>query len=338
MTIDIIITTYNRANRIELLVNQLQLLEGFSHIVIVDSSDLVNTNLENNNSIIYHHTKHKNQPYQRFLGYSLAKSEILIFFDDDMEVIDDNFINKTIEIYKDLRIVGIAYKFIDKSSNSSLSMVPQSKLFRKFKIIKQFKNWFTGMPNLAQGKFGLCGNRGIQPIGGGNTEWLSGGAFSARKSTLFVNFNFQLFDIFEEKLGMGEDAIIGYGLSKIGKLYYHDELFFYHNDQKDSSYSVNLKAYAKRVAFSRYFLSKEKIRLDKRNTLVFFHYSWYILWRFLGYFANLVLSPNKKRFDLLAGFVEGYKKVILYEFKPITITKSFWVSEIENEIKNTNEK
>jgi glycosyltransferase involved in cell wall biosynthesis len=338
MTIDIIITTYNRANRIQFLINQLHHIKGVNYIIIIDSSDIENKSLKNKNSIIYHHTIHKNQPYQRYLGYSLSKSEILIFFDDDMEIIDYDFIKKTIEIYKKQDIVGIAYKFIDKSSNSSLSMIPQSKLFRKFKLIKQFKNWFTGMPNLAQGKFGLCGNRGIQPLGSGFTEWLSGGAFSALKSVLFVNFNFQLFDIFEEKLGMGEDAIIGYGLSKIGKLYYHDELFFYHNDQKDSNYSVNIKTYAKRVAFSRYFLSKEKIRLDKRNTLVLFHYSWYILWRFLGYFANLLISINKKRFDFLVGFVEGYKKVLLYKFKSINITKSFWISEIENEIKKTNEK
>lgn len=332
MTLDIIVTTYNRANRIQQLVEQFQHLKGINQFIIVDSSEFENTKLKNNNTVLYHHTKHKNQPYQRFLGYSLSKSDTLIFLDDDMEIIENDFVNKTIEIYKDLSIVGIAYKFIDKSSNTSLNMIPQSKLFRKFKSIKQFKNWFTGMPNLHYGKIGLCGNRGIQPLGGGNTEWLSGGAFSARKSAIFVNFNFQLFDIFEEKLGMGEDLIIGYGLSKMGYLYYNDELFFYHNDQKDSNYSVDIKSYAKRVAFSRYFLSKEKKRIDSSNSLVFIHYTWYILWRFYGYIMNLVLFPNNKRLDFVKGYIHGYIKVFFYNWKSINIAKSFWIFEIENEL------
>ena len=43
------------------------------------------------------------------------------------------------------------------------------------------------------------------------------------------NFNFQLFDLFEEKMGMGEDFIIGYSLSNSGDLIYHDEIFFFHH-------------------------------------------------------------------------------------------------------------
>jgi glycosyltransferase involved in cell wall biosynthesis len=196
--IDIIICTYNRPKKIiELVHSLLPHKADFNRIIVVDSSDKANGALEEIVDVFYLRSNQKNQPYQRYLGFINASSDFLLYLDDDMELVNKEVfsrINQYIKDYKDLS--GIALNFKDKHSNSTLSEVPKSVLFKKAGLVKRIIRWITAIPELSQGELGFCGNRGAQPTQGGRTHWLSGGAFLAKKSALFQNFNFQMIDIF----------------------------------------------------------------------------------------------------------------------------------------------
>jgi hypothetical protein len=214
-------------------------------------------------------------------------------------------INQYIKDYRDLS--GIALNFKDKHSNSTLNEVPKSVLFKKAGLVKRIIRWITAIPELSQGELGFCGNRGAQPTQGGRTHWLSGGAFLAKKSALFQNFNFQMFDIFDKRLGMGEDAIIGFGLAQEGSLIFDPNISFLHNDQRDSSYSVNIYTYARRVMYSRLYLSLEIQRIRSKSLFVArIHFHYYAFCRILGSIINLIFSFKKKNLLYLSGMLTGY--------------------------------
>lgn len=327
--IDIIVTTYNRPTKVyELVIQLLSLPVKPVNIIVVDSSDTTNEVFQEISEVKYMQSSHKNQPYQRFLGYMNSESDYLVFLDDDMEVVDVNFIQKTSEIFRNSEISGIAIKFENKHEDSLLAQMPSTRFRTKNSQIKKIKGWLTGYPELKSGKFGLCGNRGKQPNGGGLTEWVSGGAFAAKRSAMFQDFNFQLFDIFEKRLGMGEDGIIGYGLSKQGTLVYHDELFFLHNDQKDSTYTMDKQAFARRVMFSRLYLSLERQRLNNKsflNAKIHFHY--YAFWRLTGYLFNYTISPSQNRKDMLMGSLTGWVKASKFKYCFSEKIIKYWINE-----------
>jgi glycosyltransferase involved in cell wall biosynthesis len=325
LKIDIIICTYNRPQKVLELVHQLNTYSSYlNSIIVVDSSDIVHEELSIQNNLHYLRTVHKNQPFQRYMGYKNSQSDILIFLDDDMEVANPDFLQIIGNVFQDGKVNGMAIKFADKHKNNSLDAIPVSNLLVRAKSIKFFFGWFTGYPVMAEGKLGLCGIKGKQPANGGNTEWLSGGAFAVRRDIMFKDFNFQLFDIFEKKIGMGEDAIIGYGISRHGILLYHPDLLFYHNDQNDSTYSVDHFSYARRVTFSRLYLSLEKSRLNGDSIIrAYLHYHWYVLWRIVGLSLNLILKGNPVNKRLLKGTFEGWKLACTFRFKLLQYPKSF---------------
>ena len=325
--IDIIICTYNRPQKIVELVQSLfPFKASFNRIIVVDSSDATNKALEDIPEVLYLVTKIKNQPYQRYLGYSISKADFLLYLDDDMEIANRDFliiIKETINKHTDL--AGIAICFDDKHSQTTLSVVPKSVFFNRKYFFYSCVRTITFYPILPNGHLGFCGVRGKQPEMGGDTQWLSGGAFLAKREYLFNNFNFQLFDLFQEKLGMGEDAIIGYGLSKQGKLIYLPELLFFHNDQRDSSYSLNQYEFAQRVMYSRLYLSLEKNRLDGGNyfyPLIYFH--CYAFFRIAGLVLNYILTFENNRKEILKGSFRGWMRTFSFKWLDLNTSRLKW--------------
>lgn len=335
MKIDCIICTYNRPERInQLILELINSKASFHQIIVVDSSDELNQNLNLNSQVEYIHSSHKNQPYQRFLGYSISTANFILFLDDDMEIANPNFF-EIIEhcIATQNNLSGIAIHFEDKMENTALSKIPKSNLFSTKSTLKQLVNWITAYPTLGSGKFGLCGNKGKQPLAGGNTEWLSGGAFVANRDVLYQNFNFQLFDLFEQKLGMGEDGILGYTLSKIWNLVYLPDLLFYHNDKQQSHYSLNHKEFSKKVTYSRLFLSREKYRLDSKSGFyATAHFHWYTFCRFVGLIINQVFKFSSNRKEILKGLIAGWRLSLSFSFRNSAELREFWRSEAQKDI------
>jgi len=309
MTFDVIITTYNRPDSLKLLVQQiLQNSILPQHIIIVDSSKEINNDIQEYEKVIYIHSSHGNQPYQRYIGYLTSKAEFIIFFDDDMRIEDRDALKKILDLYSNPNIVGVQPNFIN--TNDFLSQkIPKSKFatVSKFnKVIKYIKS-LSGYYTPSKGQLSYCGIRGVKPKNLEEVLYFNGGVFSCKRSYIFKNFNFKLFDIFEDKLGMGEDTILGHTLSKEGKILYVEKPMFLHDDQKDSTYTVDFRSYGKRVAYSRLYLSYEYIRLnDKSKLLAFLHFNWYIFWRIFGMIVNQVLDYKYERKEILIGYIQGY--------------------------------
>jgi glycosyltransferase involved in cell wall biosynthesis len=305
---DVIIATYNRFEKAKRLALDLLKISNqlINQIIIVDSSDT--QTVQSFHKQIHHViTLHKNQPLQRYIGYKKATADYLLFLDDDMEIADNDCLEKLSNTFSE-QYVGIAIHFNDKHQDTSLNQIAKSAFNKNNSSIGRFINWLSAYPNLSDGIFGLCGVRGKQPSLGGRTEFVSGGAFAAKRSDLYKNFNFELFDLYKKKLGKGEDAIIGFTLSKQGGIYYHPDLMFYHNDQKDSSYSIDQFSFSRRVTFSRKYLSLEKTRLEQKSMLIanlYFH--WHTFWRIMGLGINFTFKSTANRKQMLLGALAGWQ-------------------------------
>ncbi len=340
MKIDIILCTYNRPERILNLVNSLEgLILNTTSIIVVDSSDVKNSILFNKLNSNYLMSSHKNQPYQRCLGASFSTADYILFLDDDMEVYDPYFMFEICNLLEsDKLISGLALNFKDSNADNSLNRIPQTQLKISNYFIKKALNWLKATPDLKDGDFGFCGQRGKQPKRIDITKWVSGGAFVAKRQLLLIDFNFQLLDLFEQKCGMGEDAIIGFGLSKQGNLLYLPKLLFLHNDVSTSNYSQNIASLSYRTLYSRLFLSAERQRLNSGSIIfAYTHFHYYAFVRFCAYLFNFLLDPCQTRFQILTGTLYGWYKVFFFRFAYDSRINNYWKSEISKDVfKNKN--
>ena len=141
--------------------------------------------------LTYLKSSHKNQPYQRYLGYKVASYDYIIYLDDDMEIVDYEFLEKITTILSmNKKLSGIALKFEDQYPSNINYNQMKSIFVSKNTTLNKIKRFLSASPVLSDGKAGLCGNKGKQPMGGGYTEWLSGGAFLAKRKLIFKNLNF----------------------------------------------------------------------------------------------------------------------------------------------------
>ena len=337
MKTDVIIATYNRPKSLMNVVKKLlESTDEIQNIIVVDSSSEENKEILTVKKVRYVRSSHANQPYQRYLGYLSSNAEVLVFLDDDMELIEPLWMSKIENVFADNTVVGAAIAFTNDNEFLN-TKVPKTKLGnpKKAGVLRRAVKAITGNPYLKPGDFWLCGIRGVQPSGGGKTQWVQGGAFAARRSAIYKNFNFYLFDLFEQKLGMGEDVLLGYTLSKQGKIIYIPQELFYHNDQKDSTYTMDFKSYGERVAYSRLYLSYESARLSgMSDSLVLIHFAWYMLWRLGGMCVNYVLDPNKDRKEMMRGYFSGIMKAIKNRKILSTYNNDgkVWTKEAKNDI------
>jgi glycosyltransferase involved in cell wall biosynthesis len=336
MKFDVIIATYNREESLKILVNHIQKCSKLpERIIIIDSSDLENISIQSHSLVKYHHTRHKNQPYQRYLGYLLSNSDILFYFDDDMRILDNQCFSKIISMYIKDNIVGVQPNFLYQNLFFDKKIpISKTRAMAKKNIYFHFFKMLSGSPDLKAGVFGFSGMRGSKPKNKGTLEWFSGPVFSVNKKFLYNNFNFNLFDFYEDKIGKSEDSILGFTLSKFGEIIYFDEQLFKHDDQDDSSYALDLKSHSARVAYSRLYLSFEFARQSKISlTKAFLHYNWHILGRITSIILNQFIDFKATRLHILIGYIKGYFKAI----RDIKKLKSFnsgfnWKKEANNEI------
>ena len=314
MSFDVIIATYNRKKSLNTLVRQIlscsQLPE---QIIIVDSSKFKNEEVQNFDRVKYVHSNHTNQPYQRYIGYINSNNDILVYFDDDMRILDKQCFTKILSIYENNGVVGVQPNFSYKNDFFD-NKIPKSKirgLYKKFHIYNVLKI-LSGNPDINDGKFWFSGLRGLKPKNGRPIEWFNGPVFSVNKQFLYNNFNFNLFDLYEKRVGKAEDAILGFTTSRLGNIIYIEDKMFFHEDNNDSVYSADLISFGDRVAFSRLYLSFEYARLSKKSfILAFMHFNLYIFGRIIGMIANQVISYERNRNQLIYGYFKGYLRALL---------------------------
>ena len=143
----------------------------------------------------------------------------------------------------------------------------------------------------------------------------------------------QLFDLYEKKIGKGEDGILGYTLSKYGDIFSFSNEIFIHVDYKDSSYSQSSRSFSKRLLFSRLYLSLEFSRLNKKSFLLarikFYHYS---LGRILSLFINYLLSFDKKIRNEFVGYIDGLILSLSFKYDSSLEINKKWESRAKRDI------
>jgi len=327
--ISVIICTYNRPSVILKLISLLKKQTILpNEIIVVDSSDTLNKSLVEDNDIKYIQSSHKNQPYQRYLGFLCSSNKWLLYLDDDMEPYDLMSIESIIKLKTDKpKFIAFALRFEDLHTDTSLSLLPSSNLLNGKGSVKRLIRFLSAYPILKPGKAGWNGVRGIPPLGG-ETEWFSGGAFLVKKEIIFKNFNFSLFSIFEKKIGTGEDFIISYTISRFGKIWATKKKYFYHNDNKNSNYTTNVYKYNRRLIYSRLYLSLEKSRLIRKPLLFsVIYFIYFSFWRFFGLCINFILNPTMNRLNAIRGFISGYFKSFKLLVNKFENERVYWNNE-----------
>ena len=337
MNFDVVIATYNRKESLSILVGQIL---GCSHlpekIIIVDSSIDENQEVQNFDRVTYVRSSHSNQPYQRYVGYLASSNDILVYFDDDMRIVDKQCFEKILTIYASNDVVGVQPNFTYEHDFFD-HKIPKSKTreLAKNNILFKFLKTISGNPSIKDGKFWMAGIRGKSPDDGRSLEWFNGPVFSTKKQFLYKNFNFGMFDLYRDKMGKAEDAILGFTLSNQGNIVHIKDNFFYHDDQNDSTYSLDFVSFGKRVAYSRLYLSFEYSRLlGKSKVLVFLHFNLYILGRILSMFINQIIHFDSTRSKIITGYLKGYFRAIA-DTRLLLLFHSggYWRKEAENDIK-----
>ncbi|MDC0599167.1 glycosyltransferase family 2 protein [Candidatus Pseudothioglobus singularis] len=313
MKFDVIIATCNRKQSLMILVNQLLSCSKLpENIIIVDSSETFNHNIVNINLVKYIQSNHQNQPYQRYVGFLASKSEILIYLDDDMRILDNECFNKILSFYQNKNIVGVQpnFRYVHNFFDNKMPKSKTRQLAKKNLFLK-FLKFLSGSPNINNGKFWLAGIRGNKPKNGEIIQWFSGPIFSAKKNFLYLDFNFSILDFYEISLGKAEDAILGFTLSRQGDLLYLSEELFAHDDQDDSIYSLDFASHAFRVAHSRLYLSFEYARLiNFSKILAFLHFNLYIFGRIGSMALNQFIDYKPSRKLFIKGYLKGYYKAL----------------------------
>ena len=335
MTIDIIIATYNRAARAARAAQQFLDLEErfFERVIIVDSSDDVShADYPADPQVTFVHSSHKSQPYQRFLGCKLSRAEVLLYLDDDVDLIDEAHLLSALARFENPGVVGINFDWINRYS--FYDDAPQTFTPRGWGCLGRFASWLSGSPEIADNRFWLCGLRGKRK-GGAPIEYLYGCAFAVRRAAFYVNFNCEMFEQFEIRLGMGEDVTAGYGLSRQGLIWAEEGKIFNHDNQGDSTYTVDLRNYNYRTAFSRLFLSLEYARLSGgKRAFAIMHYHWFMIWRTLSLVAALCFDYSKQRLEILKGWLAGWAKTVVWQEKELSRTADFWYAEMEKDLRD----
>jgi len=306
---DIVIATCDRHKSLKKLIGQIFDCSNLPrNLYIVDSSDQKLEFPRNYSNVEYIHSPVKNQPLQRYIGFTMTQSEIVVFLDDDVRITDKSCFDKILKEYKNPNVYGVQpsikyqHVFFD-------SKIPSSPLRRgsKKNTLLGFLKALSGNPTIPKGKFWLAGLRSSLPSDKGYIEWFNGPVFSARKKFLYLGFNFNLFELYNLGLGKGEDAILGFTLSRIGSIKFQQENTFLHEDQEDSKYSKNLFVFYKRMSFSRMYLSFEYSRQKPFPFVVaFLHYNLYIIGRLITLMLNQLYSFDIDRFIVAKGYLKGY--------------------------------
>lgn len=339
MKFDVVITTYNRPQSINRLVTQLLNDESghLEHIIVVDSSEHLNvTDYSLGSNCKYIRSSHKNQPYQRYLGYHLCKAEAILYLDDDMELLSSNtfdIIQKSF-IKSGAIAINLLFtndnKFLEKNDKSAFN-----QLYSNPNSVIKLGRWITGYPVIKNNTYWRCGIKGKR-ISGKPIEYVSGGAFVVKRAFVYNDFNTQLFDLYNHKLGKGEDGIMGYTLSKHGLVYSEPKVLFYHNDQEDSTYTQNHIVFGRRVAYSRLYLSLEYARLNKLSySLTIVHYHYYMLWRTFGLISNLFVKRTKSLKEQLIGTLAGWKRSLFFSRRDLEEVNLYWKNEVLSDLNNS---
>jgi len=323
------ITTYNRPYSVQKLINQvLQCSIVPVNILVVDSSEEPNVVIPKLKMVTYLRSSHKNQPYQRYLGYLCCNTEIIIFLDDDLEVIDFNVFDVMLNRLNQPGVRGVSVGF---EHHNHISNILYSKV-NKTSLLFRFINLVSGVPVLKPGKLYMAGLAGPRPQEEGRVDYFNGAIMGFYKSELGSLFNPVLFSLFERKLGMGEDKIISMMIGLTKTLWYVPQNFFVH-PSTTSNYFQDVRSFQRKVMYSRLYLSRQYGRLKQcPRWLIILHYYYFAFWRFVIAGVSVVINPSKQRINNLKGILLGVWLTFRLPYKSEKISPGIdWLRDANND-------
>jgi glycosyltransferase involved in cell wall biosynthesis len=336
MKFDIIITTYNRPTAGCDLVTQIigcSLLP--EKIIIVDSSEVKNEKILEFGSVIYIQSSHKNQPYQRYLGYLASTEEVIVFLDDDIKIINNQIFNIILERFEDPMVVGSNVRFKQEGDITVQKELDKVRPFKNSKLVKLFW-WITGVPMVSSGKVWLAGLKGPDSTNI-YTESLGGpGSLSFRRVVIPTLFDDILFSLFEKKMAMGEDKYISMGALRFGRLAFNNTTCIIH-PANDSNYFQDIGSFVRKEIYSRLFLSRRYLQVKQRWIgWAYIHFYWYGLWRIVISCIYFILHPVRHNKQQLKGKLLGVYDAIRIPFKASILCPGIiWEHELLEDLKQS---
>jgi glycosyltransferase involved in cell wall biosynthesis len=330
--IDVIIATYNRiGNASNLALNLIEVgNEYIKNVILVDSTDNQERLFLKSEKIIHLLSKHKNQPYQRFLGYKYSSADIVLFLDDDMEILNKDFIKDLSIFFEKESYCGLNIPF--DNINEFVTSQPISIAKTNNKFLDKIRGVITGYPTANENDYLHCGIKGSR-TNNKEIKFFSGGAFAVKSRNLYDNFNMQHFDLYETKLGMGEDGLLGFSFSINNKIWAWEKVYLVHNDLKNSTYGVNLINSSKRYLYSRLNLNYEYYRLkNKKSTYPRLSYYHFAIFRILSALFVFIFKNKKSGQEIFIGYINAVKLSFKYKYKRNLSANLKWYKNAEAEL------
>ncbi|MGB3181836.1 MAG: glycosyltransferase [Cyclobacteriaceae bacterium] len=275
---ELIICTYNRRKlALNLAMEALSCTPAPDKVVIVDSSDDFDAAFYTGSSSLIEpvHSSHKNQPYQRYLGFLTSSAAHLVYFDDDIKIKDRNIFEYLTDPLKRNEVVGACVKV--RYENVLHKLLDKPKVNQG--LLSKLINVVSGVPSPSAGRLGLVGVPGEIPDRDGPIEFFQGTNMAFRRDILEKAFDHRVYSQYECHLGKGEDKIISFKTASSGTLWYTDKEALHHPPVETSYFGHSL-AFSRRLAYSRYFLSM--VWCEERNFpkgIGALHYYYFMSWR-----------------------------------------------------------
>lgn len=329
MDFSVAITTYNRSDYVIKLVNQVLACTVLPKaILVIDSSDKTNEEIQKQDRVKYIRSSHKNQPYQRYLAYLICRTELIIFLDDDLEIIDSSVFEVMLEKFSEPSIRGVSVGF---QHHHTISDVMDSQVNRQ-SLFFRCLNYISGVPVLHPGKIYMAGLSGLRPTVESQVDYFNGAIMGFYNSDLACVFDPVLFSLFERKLGMGEDKVISMKIGLSKKLWFFPKHFFVH-PPISSNYFQDVQSFQRKVMYSRLFISLQYGILKERPSwLIHLHYYYFTAWRLLIASTKFLVKPGSLRYAVVKGILQGVLLTFTLPFKSEKIAPGIdWIRDAKND-------
>ena len=270
--------------------------------------------------LVYVASNHPNQPYQRYLGWRVAvelPADILLYFDDDIRLLERETIEKIIQPFSwmDRHVAGVTAPTFSPRSAEKLSAAP-ALLEQRQARTPALARWFGEGTRTPPGGLTASGHR-VEADCAGNpyarVDCLRGRVMAFRMSALGrANFPDDLFAMKHVRAGLGEDTLISHSVLPSGELLTACEARIEHpDDEMPNSYPHRAYDYGIAVSYSRrllndYYRFPGKPLLKDRLALA------------RSYAGNMVLNwwkffrqPRAHRFQYARGYARGVWRAIL---------------------------
>jgi len=301
-TTTVIVPTYNRPKELEdCIVSLLKQTVKPSELIIVDDGNLESIpHLEQLESaeIETIHVK-KAIPgltESRNKGISLAKGDIVFFFDDDV-ILHNEYLEEILKVYSSVpfeQIGGVGGMIFNRPSKSLFAVV------RKVIEIIFLNSWIEEGRILRSGFFTELQEHEYPLQETVKVDYLPGCAMSYRRD-IFSEF------AFTEKYrdyGFGEDKDFSFQVSKKYKLFIQKSACLHHLESVEMR--PEKKLYGNKYVLGRYLFFKNRVQTRAWEQILFFYaLSGYTIIRLLA----LATAPTKKNVNHLAGIFQAVKDI-----------------------------